>query len=116
MRERRTGFMVGFATSLLLMALVQAFAAHRRSDCGIRAVLALWNLAISSCADDIVRVGFPFVVIARGGFIGLNSFSLPALLVDVLLVLVVSGIGGIIGANWLTRRHDRARGATRDVR
>jgi ABC-type antimicrobial peptide transport system permease subunit len=111
MRERRAGFGVGFALTLVLLALVQVLAAHQRSDCGIRAVLALWNLARSGCADDSVRVGFPLVVVEHGGFMGINRFALSALLIDVLLILVVSVVGGLIGATWQVRRRDRQRRA-----
>lgn len=102
MRGRAMGFVVGFDLTLVAMVLVQAIAAHLHSDCGITAALELWGLARSGCSDDIVRVGFPLVVVERGGFVGLEGFSQPALLIDIVVALILCLGGGMLGARWVS--------------
>ena len=89
----------GFIATLLVFAAITLFAAHAQSDCGIRAVIGLWLPGFNFCADDIVRVGFPFRVIEKGGFAFRSLFDAGALIGDVLVGIVVSAAVG-----WLAQR------------
>ena len=96
MLVRSRWFLIGFAASLLLFAVLNIAAAHLRSDCGILAVIALWLPRWSACSDDIVRVGFPFLVLEQGGF-AYHSYLYPlAALLDVAVALGASLLAGAI--------------------
>ena len=90
---------------LLLLAFVAAnlIAAHLQSDCGLPGVLQL-----AGCADDISRVGFPWVFWETGGFAARERLDLGALGLDVGLALLVS-----LGAAWGLRRPPQPPGKLR---
>ncbi len=88
-------FWLGLVLGLLAFVALNLLAAHLRSDCGLPA----W-LGLSNCADDIQRAGFPFLFLERGGFIGLNIFSMPVLLADLGVALAVSVALGWAAARW----------------
>ena len=91
MTARGGQFAAGFATGLLVFALLNLLAAHLRSDCGLPAVLG-----IARCSDDIRRAGFPLLVWEEGGFAYHSSFNGGALLIDLLIGLGVSVAGGLL--------------------
>ena len=80
-------FWAGFPVGLLLFLLANVLAAHLRSDCGLPAILGT-----SGCADDIIRMGFPFQFLEQGGFAFRHNFNFLYLLVDI-------GIG--FGFAWI---------------
>jgi hypothetical protein len=89
-------FLIGFLAALLLFAILNVTAAHLRSDCGIRAVVALWLPSWSPCSDDIVRVGFPLLVLEQGGF-AYHSYLYPLnALLDGAIGLGAGLLGGAI--------------------
>lgn len=92
---RSRSFALGFSAGLLLFALLNLLAAHVRSDCGILAVLRMAN-----CADDIIRIGFPWVVFEEGGFAYRNLFSALALTADVVVALAVSLALGFVSQRY----------------
>ncbi len=91
-------FWIGFGLGLLAFAALNLLAAHLRSDCGLPALFGL-----SNCADDIRRAGWPFLFMEQGGFIGLSTFSLPALLADLGVALAASAALGWVAARWPRR-------------
>jgi hypothetical protein len=97
MKPRR--FFLGFIATLITFLAVNLIAAHYQSDCGIRAVIGLWIPSFKFCADDIVRVGFPFRVIEEGGFAFRSIFDSGALTADVLAGIVLSAVVG-----WAAQR------------
>ena len=97
MHSRTLSFIALFVGGLILFVVLNLIAAHVRSDCGLAAVFG-----VSGCADDIVRVGFPFQVIERGGFIAHNTFDSIALAGDVLVALAVSAVAGTLAARRTT--------------
>src|SRR5262245_14719778 len=96
MRSRSHPFLIGFVITLVLFILLNIAAAHLRSDCGIWAVIGLLLPRWSACSDDIVRVGFPFLVLEEGGF-AYRSYLYPsAALLDVAIALGASLLAGAI--------------------
>lgn len=93
---KRGRFFIGFAATLIGFLALNLVAAHLQSDCGIRAVIGLWIPSFKFCADDIVRVGFPFRVIEEGGFAFRSVFNTDALTGDVLVALAASTVAGWI--------------------
>lgn len=83
-------FLLGFVVTGLLFLAANLIAAHFQSDCGLLAVFG-W----SGCADDIRRLGFPFLVWESGGFAYRNLFNPTALRLDVLIGLSLCVIGGL---------------------
>ena len=90
-------FWMGVGLGLLAFAVINLLVAHLRSDCGLPALLGL-----SGCADDIRRAGWPLLFMEQGGFIGLSTFSPPALLADLGVALAVSAALG-----WAAARAGR---------
>ena len=90
-------FIATFVGGLILFILLNLAVAHVRSDCGLAAVFG-----VSGCADDIVRIGFPFQVIERGGFIARNTFDSMALAGDALVAIAVSAAAGMLVARRRT--------------
>jgi len=90
-------FFIGFLGVLLIFAVFNLLAAHLRSDCGLQAVLGM-----SSCADDIRRAGFPFLVWEEGGFAFRSLFYPLWLAIDVVIAL-----GASLGIGLLTHRRFR---------
>lgn len=84
---------------MIAFSAVNLMAAHVQSDCGIRAVIGLWIPSFKYCADDIVRVGFPFRVIEEGGVAFRSMFDSSALTADMVIVLAAS-----LAVGWITRR------------
>ncbi|MFN8411256.1 MAG: hypothetical protein U0Z26_02595 [Anaerolineales bacterium] len=82
-------FLKGFLLGSFLVLCANGLAAQLLSDCGLPAVLG-----ISHCSDDIVRVGFPFIFLKQGGYIGQNILNPQILLLDLLIGL---GIALLIG-------------------
>ncbi|MDO8752751.1 MAG: hypothetical protein Q7J80_02565 [Anaerolineales bacterium] len=91
-------FLNGFLIGLLLFLSINLLAAHRLSDCGLPAILGT-----DSCADDIVRAGFPFIFFEEGGFAFRRIFSLPYLSLDIFIGLALAALCGLIG-HWLENR------------
>ena len=91
-------FTLGFFGALAVFAIINLVAAHFQSDCGIMAVLGR-----SGCADDIVRAGFPLLVLERGGFAYRDNFDLAAFVIDALIALGVSGVAGLACARMFGR-------------
>ena len=91
MTARSGQFAAGFATGLLVFALLNLLAAHLRSDCGLSAVLG-----VARCSDDIRRAGFPLQVWEDGGFAYHSWFNSRALLIDLLIGLGVGVAGGLL--------------------
>lgn len=92
-------FFIGFIAAMIACSAVNIFAAHAQSDCGIRAVIGLWIPSFKFCADDIVRVGFPFRVIEEGGVAFRSMFDSSALTADIFVALAAS-----LAAGWITRQ------------
>lgn len=97
MHSRILNFIAVFVGGLILCVVLNLVVAHVRSDCGLAAVSG-----ISGCADDIVRIGFPFQVIERGGFIAHNTFDSTALAGDVLVAIAGSVVAGMLAARSTT--------------
>lgn len=93
MKQKLGLFILGFCSSLLIFVLLNLAAAHWRSDCGLMAVLGL-----SGCADDIVRLGFPWVVWEAGGFAYHAYLNGVALIADTGLTLGISVVAGLVSA------------------
>ena len=92
-------FLNGFLIGLLLFLAINLLAAHRLSDCGLPAILGT-----DSCADDIVRAGFPLIFFEQGGFAFRSIFNLPYLLLDIFIWLDFATLCGFI-ARWLEKRN-----------
>jgi len=92
-------FLLSFVATLLAFIAINLIAAHYQSDCGFRAVIGLWLPSFKFCADDIVRVGFPFRVIEQGGFAFRSVFDAGALTADVLVAISASAAVG-----WVAQR------------
>jgi len=95
----RTRFWIGFGLGLAAWLAINLLVAHLRSDCGLPALFGA-----SACADDIRRAGWPFLFLEQGGFIGLSTFSLPALLADLGVALAAAAALGWVAARWGARR------------
>ena len=89
-------FLAGAIATPLVFVAINLAAAHLQSDCGISAVIGLWLPSLKSCADDIVRIGFPFRFFEEGGFAFRSIFNLGALLGDVLVALAASVVVGLL--------------------
>ena len=98
MSRRARYFTLGFVGALAIFLAATLIAAHVQSDCGIKAVFGM-----AGCADDIRRVGFPWVVWEEGGFSYRNVFDPVALLLDIGVGLLVS-----VGAGILAQRFARS--------
>ena len=96
MAMRGRAFAIGAAGAAIGFIVLNIAAAHLRSDCGIRAVIGMWASGWSFCADDIKRVGFPFLVLEQGGFAYRSSFDLPALVLDVVVAIGISLAVGVV--------------------
>jgi len=81
------------------MILANFVAAHLLSDCGLPALLG-----ISSCADDITRLGFPFVFLKQGGFIAQNDLNPLLLWLDLLIAVGVAVLSGFLLSRYAKRR------------
>lgn len=92
-------FLKGFLIGLLLFILVNILAAHLLSDCGLPAILGT-----DSCADDIVRTGFPLIFFEEGGFAFRSIFNLPYLLLDIFIGLDFAILCGFV-ARWNEKRN-----------
>lgn len=92
-------FLVGAGATLALFLALTVVSAHLSSDCGIVAVLGALHIMPSYCSDDIVRIGFPLVVLEEGGFAYRSYVSTGALAADVALA-----IGGSLLGGWLYQR------------
>jgi hypothetical protein len=104
MAARGRAFAIGAGGAASVFILLNIAAAHLRSDCGIRAVIGLWLPGWSFCADDIKRVGFPFLVLEQGGFAYRSSFDPQALFLDVIVAVGVSLAVGLICRFVFARR------------
>lgn len=89
-------FYLGLIATMLLFLAVNLIVAHLQSDCGISAVIGLLLPSLRTCADDIVRLGFPFRFFEQGGFAFRSNFNSGALLVDVAIAVGASVIVGLI--------------------
>lgn len=87
-------FLNGFLIGLSIFILANGLAAHLLSDCGLPALLEL-----SACADDISRVGFPFVFFEQGGLAYRSEVNWLLLVLD-----LVIGAGFSFGTGYLFRR------------
>ena len=97
MFTRLRWFITGFAATLLVFLLINIVVAHLRSDCGIWAVIGLWLPRWSPCNDDIVRVGFPFLVLEQGGFAYRSIFDPLAVLLNSAIAVGASLlVGGVL--------------------
>lgn len=85
----KSRFAFGFAIGLMLFLLINLFAAHLASDCGLPALIGL-----DSCADDITRAGWPFRFYEDGGFVYRQNFSLLSLLINLATGLAMASITG----------------------
>ena len=84
-------FSVGFVLIILLFLAANILAAHLQSDCGLRGVLGT-----AGCADDISRVGFPWVFYEEGGFAYRNTLNIGVLWLDVGVGLMLALVGGLV--------------------
>jgi ABC-type antimicrobial peptide transport system permease subunit len=91
-------FSHGFLIGLFGFILINIFAAHLLSDCGLPALLGT-----DFCADDIARAGFPLVFFEQGGFAFRSIFNLPYFFLDLLIGIVFAALCGYI-AHWLRKR------------
>ncbi len=89
-------FYFGLIVTLLAFIAINLIVAHQQSDCGISAVIGLVLPSVRSCADDIVRIGFPFLFFEQGGFAFRSNFNAGALLAAVVTALGASVIVGLI--------------------
>ena len=87
-------FLLAFVVALLVFAGVNLLWAHVQSDCGLPSLFGA-----SACSDDIRRAGFPLQVWEEGGFAFRRVFSLPALLADLVIGVVVA-----VAAGWAAQR------------
>jgi hypothetical protein len=92
-------FLNGFLIGLFSFILVNLFAAHLLSDCGLPAILGM-----DSCADDIARAGFPFIFFEEGGFAFRSIFNIPYLFLDILTVIVFAALCGFIAQRFFNQR------------
>jgi hypothetical protein len=100
MAARPRWFVLGFVGGVLLFALLNIAAAHLRSDCGITAVIGLWLPRWSVCNDDIVRVGFPFLVLEQGGFAYHSDFHPLNALLDGGLAIAAGLLTGSVALRF----------------
>ncbi len=91
-------FLNGFLIGLFIFTLANLLAAPLLSDCGLPAMLGT-----DSCADDIVRAGFPLIFFEQGGFAFRSIFNLPYLLLDIFIGLDFATLCGF-RARWLEKR------------
>jgi len=87
-------FAIGFTIGLLAFILINLFSAHLSSDCGLLAVFER-----DSCADDVVRAGWPLAFYEKGGFDYRFEFNTPVLLLDLVIGAIAAGALG-----WLFAR------------
>ncbi|GAB4399018.1 MAG: hypothetical protein OHK003_22480 [Anaerolineales bacterium] len=98
MTQRQT-FSKGFLTGISVFILLNLFAAHLFSDCGLPALFGL-----GACADAITRAGFPFVFFTQGGFAYHSDFNMPFFILDIFL-----GIGFAILMGFLFSKSKKRR-------
>ena len=87
-------FAVGFTAGIIIFLLINLFAAHLASDCGLPAVFGK-----DSCADDVVRVGWPFIYYKDGGFAYQHILNTSVLLLNLTVALAFGLLSG-----WLVSR------------
>ncbi len=78
-------FVVGFVSGLLLFIVVNILVAQLASDCGIVPV---------TCADAIVRFGWPLQFYESGGFMYQQNFNSLYLLIDIGIGIGLATLGG----------------------
>jgi ABC-type antimicrobial peptide transport system permease subunit len=82
-------FTIVLGIGLLAFIAINLLSVHLASDCGLLAVFGR-----DSCADDIARTGWPLRFYEEGGFAYRLEFSLPALLVDLAIGIILAGMAG----------------------
>ena len=87
-------FAMGSTIGLLVIILVNLFSAHLSPDCGLLAVFER-----DSCADDVVRAGWPLAFYEKGGFDYRFEFNTPVLFLDLVIGAIAAGAVG-----WLFAR------------
>ena len=90
-------FAIGFSIGFDLFILINLLTAQFMSDCGLPAVFD-----VSKCADDIVRMGWPFLFRETDGFAFHEHFSIVNLTLDILIGIVFAGIIGM----WWARQKE----------
>jgi len=82
-------FLSGFLLGALAFLTANLLAAHFMSDCGLPAVFG-----VDSCADDIIRAGWPFQFYEEGGIAFHSYFDGLKLAIDIAAGLILaSGTG-----------------------
>jgi hypothetical protein len=84
-------FAIGFSIGLFSFIMINLFAAHLASDCGLLAIFGR-----DACADDIARAGWPLQFYEEGGFAYHRNFSLPFLLINSTIAVVFAVLLGWI--------------------
>ena len=87
-------FAIGFILGLLLFLAINLTSAHLSSDCGLIAVFGR-----DSCADNIVRAGWPLGFYEEGGFDSRFFFSTGTLGLDLVIGILFASTTG-----WLFAR------------
>jgi hypothetical protein len=90
-------FITGFTIGLLIFIAINLLSAHLASDCGLPAVLGR-----DACTDDIARAGWPFRFYEEGGFSYRLEFTLPGLLVDLIIGIILASLVG-----WLMVKREK---------
>jgi hypothetical protein len=91
-------FFIGFTYGLLIFIAINLLAAHLSSDCGLPAVFGL-----DSCADDIVRAGWPLRFYEQGGFAYRSNFNPLFMCINMAI-----GIGFSLLSGWFYARSQKA--------
>jgi hypothetical protein len=94
-------FAIGFFIGFDLFIAINLLTAQSMSDCGLPAVFGF-----SVCADDIVRMGWPFLFRETGGFAFHEHFSGANLALDIIIGVVFAGA---IGLWWAWRKQNAAK-------
>jgi len=82
-------FAIGFGIGLFIFIVINLLAAHLASDCGL-----LTLFGYNSCADDIVRAGWPLQFYEVGGFAFHRNFNILFLLINSTIGVVFAVIFG----------------------
>jgi hypothetical protein len=89
-------FLLVFVVAVLVFIGVNLLWAHGQSDCGLPSLFGS-----GGCSDDIRRAGFPVQFWEEGGLAYRRIFSLPALVGDIAVGLLVSlAAGGLAQRFW----------------